>query len=96
MKAIIDGKRYDTATATVMATTGKGYSEDFHHWAEELYKTPKGAYFLMAPGEPLSRYAQKSTFRNERYGSRVMIPMTIDDAKQWLEENATRAGSHGR
>ena len=46
MKRIIEKKVYDTETATMVATTSFGQSNDFKSFAETLYRTAKGNYFL--------------------------------------------------
>ncbi len=61
MKAIINGKRYSTETATRVVVWSNGYYEnDFHHVEETLYRTPKGAYFLHWAGGPYPSTASRS------------------------------------
>ena len=60
MKAIIDGLRYDTATATKLAEASSPLSRtDFGWWEETLYRTPRsGRYFLAGEGHARSHYAR--------------------------------------
>ena len=59
MKQVIEGKRYDTETATKIGEGGgKAYPGDFHYYSEALYVTKKGSYFLAGEGGPLSRYGR--------------------------------------
>mgnify|MGYP000963290162 CR=1 FL=1 len=57
MKRVIDGKIYDTATATCIGETEFGTSGDHKYCHEALFKTSRGRYFLEYHGGPLSRYA---------------------------------------
>lgn len=59
MKQVIEGKRYDTATAQEIGSGGgKAYPGDFHYYRESLYLTKKGPFFLAGEGGPLSRYGR--------------------------------------
>lgn len=84
MKAIIKGKRYDTETATEIASDGYGYSGDFRYWHETLYKTKSGAWFTAGKGGPMSRYA-RSTGQNSWSGGSAIVPMSAEEAREWLE-----------
>lgn len=60
MQAIIDGRSYDTATATLvcdLSSPGLGWS-DFRYEETSLYKSPNGTYFLAGHGGPRTRWAQ--------------------------------------
>lgn len=92
MKKIIDGKRYDTTTATEVAEwdNGLGYS-DFKHCGETLYRTPRGNWFTVGYGGPMSRYA-RSTGTNSTSGSRdVFQVLTAAAAREWLERHGETA-----
>jgi len=59
MKRIIDGKRYDTATAECVAYVGNDYNRgDFKRESTHLYRSNKGAWFVAGNGGPLSRWAR--------------------------------------
>ena len=86
MKRVINGKRYDTETAPVIAEWNNGLSDgDFHYMEETLYRTDKGTWFLQGTGGPLSSYAEVSANGRERSSSSVIVPYTSDAAKAWLE-----------
>lgn len=92
MKRIVDGKRYDTDTATMLALWDNGHlSSDFHyHYHKEtLYKTRNGSYFLHGEGGALSTYGRQYG-KNQGSGEEI-IPLTADDAFCWLQEHATAA-----
>ena len=85
-KAIINGKRYTTETATKIASCWNCLGDrDFHHISESLYKTPKGEFFLSGEGGPLTAYAVQRG--NTSYGSSRITVMTPDDAITWLEKH---------
>ncbi len=79
MNEIINGKRYRTATATLIA--GNDYW-DGHNWERSgtnvfLYKTPKGAFFLQ---HQTQWQGQQDTIE----------PVTIEEAKEWFERLTER------
>ena len=88
MKKIIDGKRYNTETATEVAEWSNGYGySDFKHCGETLYRTPKGGWFTVGYGGPLSRYS-RATGQNSYSGSRdVFTVLTAEQARTWLERH---------
>lgn len=61
MKKIIDGKLYNTETATFLGDYEYSHSGDFRHMYEALYQTKKGTYFLFGDGGQLSRYGTALT-----------------------------------
>jgi hypothetical protein len=85
-KAIINGKRYNTETATKIASHWNRLDDrDFRHITEVLYKTPKGEYFLNGEGGPLTEYGVKEG--NTTYGSSRITVITGDEARAWLEKH---------
>lgn len=86
MKKIIDGKKYDTETATLIGTMENGYNcGDFHYTNEELYQKKNGEFFLFGEGGALSIYGEK--YGNGRCGSRQIIPYFIEEAQKWVAEH---------
>lgn len=87
MKAIINGKRYDTDKAIKIAEVSEGYQGDFHRYEEALYKTPRsGAYFLAGGGGPRSHYAISERPGEWRGGGKI-TPLTREEAMGWAERN---------
>jgi hypothetical protein len=85
-KAIIEGKRYNTETATKVANHSFSYSSDFRWVHEDLYCTPKGAWFICGSGGPMSKYA-RSIGQNSWSGTRnAIVPITAKEAKKFLED----------
>jgi hypothetical protein len=83
MKRIIEKKVYDTETATMVATTSFGNSSDFKSFAESLYRTKKGNYFLKYRGGPLSKYGVNEGSAGTRGDSGIIV-FTHDEAFEWL------------
>lgn len=58
MRAVIDGKRYDTETAVLVAEWHNGRNiSDFNHCDESLYRTKRGSWFIAGSGGANSAYA---------------------------------------
>lgn len=86
LKKIIDGKRYNTATAVFIGESSYGSPSDFKYVCEELNRTPKGVYFLHACGGAGSSYGVDcggNTWDSGEY----IIPMTVAEAQEWAEKN---------
>ena len=81
MKAIIDGKRYDTATATLIGGIGSDTSDpgDFAWWSANLYKTRRGAFFIEGEGGPRSPFVT-SHGQNQWSGGSGIRSLTAEDA----------------
>lgn len=76
MKAIIDGKIYDTEKAVVLAQRA-----DYPNWGtamRTLYKTPKGAYFFhCTEREPFTESPRAES----------ILPLSSQEALSWMQEN---------
>lgn len=84
MKKIINGRKYDTATARLMASDFYSHPGDFSHWREELYRKKTGEYFLYGEGGPMTPYAERVGMNGFRGGERI-FPMTEAEAREWAE-----------
>ena len=91
MKRTVNGKRYDTEAATLVATDSYSQYGDLDHWCEELYRTKKGAWFLYGEGNARSQYARR-TGQNEVSGGSTIIPFSDHDALAWLEAHTEDSG----
>lgn len=85
MKKIIDGKTYNTDTATELGNY-RNNPGNFSFVDESLYRTKKGAYFLAGKGGPMSKYAQ-SCGLNEWCGGSDIHPISEQEARRWLERH---------
>jgi hypothetical protein len=87
MKKIIDGKIYDTKTATEVASywnhLGTG---DFRWYSEALYRTRRGNFFLSGEGGAMTRWSH-SCGDNSVCGGEGIEPMSPDEAREWCEEH---------
>ena len=90
MKAIINGKRYDTQTATEIDHYSNQYSRnDFKYYEEGLYKTKAGNWFLKGTGGPMTKYARPAG--NMTTGGPAIIPLSATEAREWLEHTKNLA-----
>ena len=86
MKKIIEGKRYDTDTATLIASYNNGLGGgDFNHVYEKMYITRKGQWFMEYKGGPLSKYA--NSCGTTTYGDNDLTLMSSDEAYEWLNQH---------
>ena len=92
MKAIIDGKRYDTETAELIASDcSVGMSKsDFRWWEEKLYKTKKGTWFIAGEGGALTKYAVQVGSNASGAGEEI-IPLSEEEVRKWLEKSENYA-----
>jgi hypothetical protein len=86
MIKIIDGKRYNTATAECVASFSRGYAGDFDQYSEDLYLTKKGTWFLHGMGGPMTRWGE-GDMQHGRGSGEGIAPLTPAEARAWLEHN---------
>lgn len=87
MKKIIDGKVFNTETATCVGEWSNGdYCNDFKWASEKLYKKKNGEFFLFGEGGPMSTYAE-SVGNNSWTGGLAINPLTVKEAYDWAMEN---------
>lgn len=87
MKQIINGKKYDTATAKEVGYYYNNYSVgDFHYYRENLYKKRTGEFFLYGVGGPMSKYAVTEGNNGWSGGERI-TPLTEEEAREWVEKH---------
>ncbi|GAB3533127.1 hypothetical protein GCM10027443_18050 [Pontibacter brevis] len=84
MIRIINGKRYNTETATEVASYSNNLS-GYQYMKEELFLTKKGAWFLYGEGGAMSKYAESAG--NQSWGSSKIIPLTPEEAFEWCESH---------
>lgn len=87
MKKVINGKLYNTETAEELASWHNGCSySDFNYCKETLFRSRKGAFFLHGVGGAMTRYSE-SCGNNARCEGEGIVPLTIEEAKEWAEEH---------
>ena len=84
MKKIVEGKRYDTETATLIGEYGSGSHGDFERIHEGLYRTRTKNYFVSGTGGPKTRYSVQVE-QNCWSGSSDIYPLTKDEALEWAQ-----------
>lgn len=84
MKKIINGRLYNTDTATFIASCGWGNPDDFEYYCDRLYRKKTGEFFLFGEGGPYSKYGGWADEENLVSG-KIVRPMSEDAAKKWLE-----------
>lgn len=76
VKRVIDGRVYDTATASCVSYVESSLvCDDFGWWEEYLCITRKGKWFTAGCGNYSSRYGSGPPIR----------PLSDTEARQWLE-----------
>lgn len=87
MKKVIDGKLYNTETATEITSYSNNLgANDFNNLSETLYKTDNGNWFLKGTGGAMTKYSV-SIGNGGRSGSSTIIALTEQEAFQWCETN---------
>lgn len=85
MKQIIDGKRYNTETATKVASYWNGLSRgEFDAIEENLYVTKNGNWFFEYYGGAGTEYSE--WFGNSASEGSGIKPLTPDEVSVWLEQ----------
>lgn len=88
MKKIINKKVYDTNTAELLHKWDNGRSQgDFSRYAESLYKTKSGAYFVYGEGGAESKYARheySSVVGGSVVGGRDITVLDVESVVDWL------------
>lgn len=85
MKKIIEGKRYDTDTANLVASWDNGKFGDFGFIEEALYRKRTGEYFIHGEGGAQTRYAQ--AYGDSWGGGEQIMPVSYDKAISWAQEH---------
>lgn len=88
MKAIIDGKTYNTETATPIGGTigpRDTFAGDFRDWSATLYRTKKGRYFMAGRGGAMSPFAEPYG-QNGSQGGNGIRALSAEDALAYAEK----------
>jgi hypothetical protein len=83
LKSKINGKTYDTATASKIAEAARRKGEDF---TSVLYRTPDGLFFVEQ--EEYNYGKDQETGFYVRIGGRCICPVTAEEALEWLGQRA--------
>lgn len=85
MKKIINGKLYNTETATFIGDYSRSLG-NFEYVSESLYQKKNGEFFLHGEGGPMSKYSEYSG-NNSWSGGEAIIPECDFDVKKWVESH---------
>ena len=85
MKKIISGKIYNTDTATFIGNRQHSNRGDFQFEDTDLYRTPKGAFFVQGTGGAYSRWS-KPCGSNGMSGGHGIQAMSATEALAWCED----------
>ena len=84
MKNVIDGKRYDTATATEIGTYSNDLPvSDFRNETITLYVTKRGNFFIAGESGPMGYFA--TSVGNETRGGDGLEALGKEEALEWAE-----------
>lgn len=84
---IIDGLRYNTATAEEICTFESERSrDDFRFEVTSLYQTPRGRFFLAGYGGAMTRWAQP--VQGGQMGGEGLQPVGTSEAREFAERHA--------
>ena len=86
MKKIINGKMYNTETATKLGAWDSGDVGSLYYAEETLYQKRTGEFFLFGDGGPGTRYA-KRVGNSTWCGGEMIIPLTYQEAADWAEKH---------
>lgn len=88
MRKIINGKKYDTDTASLICDYENTCNRtDFYWYSEELYQKKTGEFFIFGEGGPASPYSESG--RGWACGSKKITPISECDAQKFVEKNGS-------
>lgn len=91
MKRIIDGRSFDTETAThIVELHCSANCTDFAYHDTSLYRSPKGQFFIAGEGGAMSMWSQP-VGNNGRGGGSGMRLVDDDEARAIMEANGCDA-----
>lgn len=91
MKKVIEGKLYNTDTASKIASWDNGMSRGDFGWCDEdIFVTKKGAYFVWGQGGALSRWSVPCGNNGQTGGANIEV-LTAHEAREWCETHEVDA-----
>lgn len=87
MIKIINGRRYDTAKATLIGEYWNGLSKsNFNYVEEKLYRKRGGEFFIHGEGGPKTLYC-RTVGLHERTSGEKIVPLPYEEARRWGEDH---------
>ena len=92
MIRIVNGRRYNTETATLLCNISRGgfSRSDFAYDDTDLYVTKNGNFFIAGEGGASSRWAERHG-NNATCGGSGLRPLDKNDARSLLEQYGSAA-----
>jgi hypothetical protein len=89
-KAVINGRRYNTKTAEMICDISPDgfYGNDYRREDTQLYRTPRGNWFIAGEGGPLSRWARRVGLHGHTDGSGIRA-LDESEARELLEDHGS-------
>lgn len=83
---IVDGKRFDTESASQIGYNWEGPASDFCFVEEALFQTPRSKrYFLAGQGGAATRYAEHLGHGQGRCAGSGIFPLSAAEAFAWAQ-----------
>ena len=87
MKKVINGRMYDTETATMLGKVTLGEPRNWDYHEEVLFQKKNGDYFFRLEGTVISRCLQHIFPEILNASAERICPTSKRIAMQWAEEN---------
>ena len=86
MNKILNGKKYNTETATCVLEVSNGYGYgDIYYVRESLYQKRTGEYFMHCEGGAFTEYGED--VGGDRTGGEQIKLLSTNEIKRWVEKN---------
>jgi len=88
MNKVINGHRFNTETAKMIASRDNGLPGDLYWVSEALYRTKAGLYFIHGEGGAGSKYAKPASQGGDwTAAGEDIIPVSEDTAREFAAKN---------
>lgn len=88
MRKIINGKKYDTETASLICDYANVQNRThFYSYSETLYQKKTGEFFIYVEGGPACPYSESG--RGFACGSAKITPISENEAQKFVEEHGS-------
>lgn len=87
MRKIINGRKYDTETARLVAEDEgrENHDDPSSRYRDALYQKRTGEYFLEGWGGPNTKWAQTTGTLYGRMEGQGIMPLAYEEARDWME-----------
>lgn len=88
MKKIMNGKMYNTDSATLLASASSIRCDQADSFDESLYRKKTGEFFIYGYGGPWTCWAKSNGMGGYSSGEGI-LPVSEDEAREWAEKHLT-------